>query len=92
MDILYRINRLIDPDLRHFLGHGDGVHCIHPDYQCEKLLVPDWSVLDTMLDPPQMRDDIAMACLCECQPCSDLRHARHQVDGVEGYPEGVVWR
>jgi hypothetical protein len=85
-------DNIISPERRHFLSHGDGEHCIHADYRCEEILIPPWPVLDTKLDPPQMRDDIAVACLCECPPCSELRHARHLVDGVEGYGEGVVWR
>lgn len=90
-DIERAIDRLIDPERRHQLGHGDGVHCIHLPYPCEQVQVPPWPVLDTMLDPPQMRDDISMCCLCECPPCAAYRSLLHQLYGVPGYPEGVVW-
>lgn len=90
--VMRRINRLIPPERRHYLSHGDGTHCIHDSYPCDEIMIPPWPVLDTKYDPPVMRDDICMACLCECPPCTTLRDARHVIMGVDGYGPGVVWK
>jgi hypothetical protein len=69
--------------------------CLHRgaggDYACEQVTVPPWAIFDTHLDPPRLTTAIRLGCFCSCPDCAPMVAARHAVDGVPGYPPGVVW-
>jgi len=65
--------------------------CQHQPYPCTRITVPPYAVWDARLDPPRLTTAVRIGCRCPCEGCAPLIAARHAVDGVPGYPLGVVW-